>query len=357
MPAKRRWGKSRPERGSSDQKTNSGCANATSPTTTICVCTQHAVFTSTAAEQRKWRRAGASPLNGSAGRYYRSQRRMPRRGRLQEKLGEVTGMPGAAAGMGIQGVRLVGLRRRTQHERGRFARQHARARRAASVFAPAASPCTARHNDPYVLLSKRWDWSSREFFQPRRTAPDQNKPSGEAVSETSPCTHTHLDLDLDHAASRFTPNACVCSVTSHAPRYRHSSAGGRMKGTRRARARTRPPAASTRLVAVRDQPWLELPVTSKSTCAERHTLPGCHAQRLQSRPVSPPVFHPLHPIGCCHQNAKFAAAALQAFNIPRIAHQHALQESRTPSLRPCISPSCHHSLCKAVPIFLASPTS
>jgi hypothetical protein len=87
---------------------------------------------------------------------------MPRRGRVQEKLGEVTGMllypcslgrvPGAAAGMALQGVRLVGLRRRTQHERGRFARQQARARGTASVFAPATCPCTARHNGPYVLL-------------------------------------------------------------------------------------------------------------------------------------------------------------------------------------------------------------
>ncbi|KAH7389492.1 hypothetical protein DE146DRAFT_767792 [Phaeosphaeria sp. MPI-PUGE-AT-0046c] len=83
------------------------------------------------------RGAGGRRSTAAQGGIIAWRRRMPRRGGLEEKLG---GRAGVAAGMALQGVRLVGLRRRTQHERGRFARLHARARGAASVVHPATLP-------------------------------------------------------------------------------------------------------------------------------------------------------------------------------------------------------------------------
>lgn len=111
-----------------------------------------------------------------------------------------------------------------------------------------------------------------------------------------------------------------------------------MKGTRRAHARTRPPAASTRLVVVKDRPWLELALNLERVPARNGTRsPGATPNASNHAPSGTLYSSQFIPLAAATKS-QLPAAALQASNIPRIAHQQGHQESRTPSLPPCISP-------------------
>lgn len=130
----------------------------------------------------------------------------------------------------------------------------------------------------------------------------------------------------------------MCSATSHAPRYRHSEC---RRSHERDPQGTRQNATSCSLDASscgKRSPLARAAVASKSTCAERHTLPASYAQRRQSSPprplhfiqfcplataqkksdtrlrhCKPPISHPLH-----------TNTATRSRERPRCAHVSAL---------------------------------